>query len=189
MNEDYELFGLDKETVTSKEAKKAYYNLSLLVHPDRNSCPDRKIGCQEMDTVIKAYRRIMKDILSRNENKIVKECKDLTKLQEEELKVLDEETKEMPSFMDIYIETHDDIQKFNKAWEKRSNEQKEEDYLLTSSGGYQTICSEYANKSMDGLVYNPNIESDTQEGLIEFSKPKTEIISIDDLNTFNTTNS
>lgn len=189
MDEDYELFGLDKETVTTKEAKKAYYNLSLLVHPDRNSCPDRKIGCQEMDTVIKAYRRIMKDILSRNENKIVKECKDLTKLQEEELKVLDEEIKEMPSFMDIYIETHDDIQKFNKAWEKRSNEQKEEDYLLTSSGGYQTIVSEYANKSMDGLVYNPNIESDTQEDLIQFSKPKTEIICIDDLNTFNSTNS
>ena len=41
MDEDYELFGLDKETVTTKEAKKAYYNLSLLVHPDRNSCPDR----------------------------------------------------------------------------------------------------------------------------------------------------
>ena len=189
MDEDYELFGLDKETATSKDAKKAYYNMSLLVHPDRNSCPDRKIGCQEMHTVIKAYHRVMKSICSRNENKIVKECKDLTKHQEEELRVLDEEMKEMPSFMDIYIETHDDTKKFNRAWEQRSNEQKEEDYLLNSSLGYQTITSEYSNKSIDKLVYNPNIECDTQEDLVQFAKPKTDIISIDELSSFNTTNS
>tara|TARA_B100000902_G_scaffold242789_1_gene229871 strand:- start:3533 stop:4249 length:717 start_codon:yes stop_codon:yes gene_type:complete len=189
MDEDYEMFGLDKRTSTTKDAKKAYYNMSLLVHPDRNSCPDRKIGCQEMHTVIKAYHRVMASICSREENKIVKECKDLTKYHEEELRILDEKTKEMPSFMDIYIETHDDIQKFNKAWEQRSNEQKDDDYLLNSSTGYDVIESEYANISTENLVYNPNIECDLSENMIKFAKPKMDIISIDELTSFNSTNS
>ena len=107
MEDDYELFGLDKNNITKKDATKAYYNMALLVHPDRNACLDRNIGTQEMINVTNAYNRIICDIESKNENKIICESKDLTEYQKKELSNLDKMTKEMPSFMDIYIETHD----------------------------------------------------------------------------------
>uniref|UniRef100_A0A6C0L211 J domain-containing protein n=1 Tax=viral metagenome TaxID=1070528 RepID=A0A6C0L211_9ZZZZ len=187
MEDDYELFGLDKNNVSKKDATKAYYNMALLVHPDRNACLDRDIGTQEMINVTNAYNRIMCDIESINENKIICESKDLTEYQKKELSNLDKITKEMPSFMDIYIETHDDIKKFNKAWENRSIEKKENDYLLNSSTGYNTVKSEYADLSFENLSYSPYIVESTDE-LTKFTKPKTEIISIDELSSFNNIN-
>lgn len=180
MQEDYNTFGLDKTTVTTNTAKKAYYNMALLIHPDKNICPDRSVARDEMQTITQMYQRIMKDIHERNTCKAVCESKDLTKLHEEELNEIDNFSKEMPSFMDIYIATHDDIQKFNKAWENRQEDT--DDYKINLSQGYNTLQSEYVGKSTEVLSYSPNVETpSTFNKISDFIHPDNSIISIDQL--------
>tara|TARA_Y100000389_G_scaffold21763_1_gene18697 strand:- start:10066 stop:10773 length:708 start_codon:yes stop_codon:yes gene_type:complete len=184
MNDDYEMFGLDPDYATQKDAKKAYYNLSLLVHPDRNSCLDRKTGCAEMVAVQNAYRRIMKNIELRDETKIVNECDDLKELQKESQKELDELT-EMPCFMDIFIETHDDIKKFHNAWEENKEKDRDEDDNLLQNNGYDIIPSEYAGNFSHELQYNPNIETDEPKIEHHITSNDNQIICIDDLESSN----
>lgn len=181
MNEDYCMFGLDKSSATKQLAKKAYYNFSLLIHPDRNSCPDRKVACEEMCNLTNAYARVIKDISLNEKNRILKECNDLSKIHDEELADIDKFSKEMPSFMDIYLETHDDMKKFNNTWENRNEEVKEMDYSLIQELGYDTIKSEYRGKSLDNVSYCPDVQIDNNDNFHHFSKPNTELISIDDV--------
>lgn len=188
MNDDYRLFGLDKGYTTIKQAKRAYYNLALLVHPDRNSCPDRTIACSEMHTVVSAYNRIIEDISNNDKNRAFLECTDLSKYHEKELTLIDISAKELPSFMDIYIETHDDIKKFNQAWENRNEETKELDYNMNSSLGYNTLPSQYIGMSMEDISYSPELNSSDTNSYEEFKKPNSEIISIDELNSANLSN-
>ena len=62
-----------------------------------------------MCNLTNAYTRVIKDISLNEKNRILKECNDLSKIHDEELADIDKFSKEMPSFMDIYLETHDDI--------------------------------------------------------------------------------
>ena len=179
MEEDYKMFGLDRKTATISKAKKAYYNFSLLVHPDRNTCPDRTIACDEMHSVTTSYHRIIKDIVIEEKNRVLKECDDLSKRQDDELAYLDKFSKEMPSFMDIYLETHDDLKKFHEAWENRNEETKEMDYSMNELKGYDTIKSEYVGMSINDVKYSPDIE--LSNNFKPFVRPNTEIISINEL--------
>lgn len=158
MKSDYEMFGLEPNETSLKCAKKAYYNLALLVHPDRNSCPDKKVAHDEMQAVTDAYNRISINIQSKNEKKLIFECDDLKEIQKQEMSSLDQFTKDMPSFMDIYLETHDDLKRFNRLWEeKASMNENGEDYFLNSSKGYEIEPSEYVGQGFD-VSYNPNLE-------------------------------
>lgn len=188
MDEDYKFFGLEKGYTTIKQAKRAYYNLALLVHPDRNSCPDRTIACSEMHTVVSAYNRIIEDISNNDKNRVFLECTDLSKYHEKELTLIDISAKELPSFMDIYIETHDDIKKFNNAWDNRNEETKELDYSMNSSIGYNTLPSQYVGMSMEDMSYSPELCLSNANMFEEFKKTNSEIISIDELSSANLSN-
>ena len=57
MSCDYDMFGLDKESSTLNDAKKAYYNLALLVHPDRNACINKDTAKLEMKVLTNMYKK------------------------------------------------------------------------------------------------------------------------------------
>jgi DnaJ domain len=48
----FQLLGVDPHKTTMKDLKKCYYNLALLVHPDKSNAPN---ASQEMDVLYKAY--------------------------------------------------------------------------------------------------------------------------------------
>ena len=180
MSCDYDMFGLDKESSTLNDAKKAYYNLALLVHPDRNACINKETAKLEMKAVTNMYNNIKKELESRDLNNKYKECSNLDDIREKEIEEIDKFNNEMPSFMDIYLETHEDMKKFHKSFENNIG-QTQDDYVLNSSVGYETITSEYAGKCFDNVTYSPLINDDSH--IVHFTKPNSEIVSIDKLGT------
>lgn len=160
MNTDYEMFGLDPNDTSLKAAKKAYYNIALLVHPDRNTCPDKNVAHDEMQAVTDAYNRICLDIQTNKERCLILDSDDLKETHKKAMNSLDQFTKDMPCFMDIYIETHDDMKKFNAAWDKKlAQDENCQDYFLNTDKGYDIQASEYAGNNFD-IKYDPNIKID-----------------------------
>ena len=171
------LFGLSKEEATLQDAKKAYFNLALLVHPDRNP----GVKDEEMHVVIDGYKTICNEINKRDIETNIKACDDLKKYREDEVKKYDLDTRELPSFMDIYEETHDDIKKFNQYWEEmesgKLNEDDTENIIrMASSFGYNTIKSEY--NSTDGVVGNVTYSTkiNCEEDIIDEEYVKDETV-------------
>ena len=181
MQEEYDLLGLSKHS-TTQDAKKAYYELALLIHPDRTNSPNKTIACEEMAILTKSYKNVLKDILAKDENIQVTNCINLKEKRLNDLKELDDFVTNMPSFMDIYEETHDDVAKFNNMWTT-----KKQDELLNVQG-YDLYPSEYRTMSTEHLEYNPNIEFNNTELNTMHNKtyplthPKElDIVSIDQL--------
>jgi len=187
------LFGLSKEDATLRDAKKAYFNLALIVHPDRNP----GVKDEEMHVVIDGYKTICDEINKRDIESDIKACDDLKKYREEDVKKYDSETRELPSFMDIYEETHDDVKKFNKYWEdmesgKLNHDDNTENMIrMASNFGYKTIKSEY--NSIEGVVenvsYTTKIDCDQQIDDTEYvkdEKVKNGIVSYNTHSSFGT---
>ena len=98
----YELLGLSSNS-TIKDLKKAYYEFSLLCHPDRGG------NCNEMDIVHKSYKYIKNQLENCNNltyENLEKEFEFFCKNQEEKT----------PCFSDIYDESNDFIRDFNKKF-------------------------------------------------------------------------
>ena len=93
MSCDYDIFGLDKESSTLNDAKKAYYNLALLVHPDRNACINKDTAKLEMKVLTNMYKNIKKELESRDLNNKYKECDDLVNIREKEVEEIVKKTK------------------------------------------------------------------------------------------------
>ena len=72
MSCDYDMFGLDKESSTLNDAKKAYYNLALLVHPDRNACINKETAKLEMKAVTNMYNNIKGETYCMHRNNYTK---------------------------------------------------------------------------------------------------------------------
>ncbi len=110
----YELFGLDPQKVTIKDLKRKYYELALMVHPDRTNNPDGS----EMNIVHKAYKYCEHEILhtqsKEQENPSVedleKRFKDFCTSQEEQ----------PPSFRDI-MEDALELRSFHEQFENSKN--------------------------------------------------------------------
>ena len=184
MEDAYAIFGLNKDSTIS-DAKKAYYNLALMVHPDRTSCINKDVACNEMKSLTDLYNKIKKDIELRNKNEKYVNSLDLKDVHKKELDVLDEINKEMPSFMDIYFETHENMEKFNSTFENQKSFDKENDYLLNSNPGYITLKSEYKNNN--NFEYNSNYNDIVELPILE--RKTNEITSIEDLATQTISNS
>lgn len=187
------LFGLSKDDATLRDAKKAYFNLALIVHPDRNP----GVKDEEMHVVIDGYKTICDEINKRDIENDIKACDDLKKYREEDVKKYDSETRDMPSFMDIYEETHDNVKKFNKYWEdmesgKLNDDDNTENMIrMASNFGYKTIKSEY--NSIEGVVenvsYTANIDCDLKIDDTEYIKDeklKNGIVSYNTQGSFGT---
>jgi len=120
----YELFGLDPQKTTLKDLKKRYYELALMVHPDKTNNPDGS----EMHTVYMAYKYCEHEILhtqsKENENPSVddleKRFKDFCTSQEEQ----------PPSFRDI-IEDVLEMKSFHETFQNTKD-----GYKASYTGGY-----------------------------------------------------
>ena len=126
----YLLFGLDPQTITLKQLKKKYYELALLVHPDKNHVQDGN----DMHVVHMAYKYCAQEIEHTTEKQTSVEC--LEKQFEDFCKI---QTDVPPSFRDI-MEDALEMKKFNKAFEESDG------FKASFQGGYQELMepSDYA---------------------------------------------
>jgi len=189
--EDYKLFGLDA-SCTIAEAKTAYYNLALLIHPDRNISINKEEACKEMCSLTNSYKNIINDIKNKNRKDEIVNCENLKLYHQKNQLELDNDIKNMSSFSDIFFETHDDFQNFNKKWFEKNNKSKNEidenQYIINLKNGYNICKSEYLYiKSNDELEYSTEIILDKDYTNFNYSKDR-QIISIDNLNSNNINN-
>ena len=147
MCDSFELFHLS-ENATLQELKSKYFELALYAHPDRGG------SCEQMHALRNAYQEV-KIFL---ENKFqIENIHGATDLKEMHASLRDElDRNALPTFMDIYDETHDTETKFKNGWDKADNIEH-----ATEEWGYSDVMlkSEYNNKSFD-LIYSPDIETE-----------------------------
>ena len=116
----FALLGIDPHRSSIKDLKRSYYDLALLVHPDRNR---EKTG-EEMNVVHNAYRYCLEQMQNAKDRETTVE--DLEADFADFCKV---QTDEPPCFRDI---TEDvlEMRKFNEAFERA------EGFKASLSGGY-----------------------------------------------------
>jgi len=151
-NMNWDFFGLDSETATVETLKKAYYQMAILVHPDKNP----GVTTEEMQVVVDTYKKLLEELRQRDLQKEAEVCKDLKKLREEQLSVLDSEVRSLPSFMDIYLETHEDMKKFHEYFQNKDIFCDKETYPITYTEGYEVCSSEYSHGDF-GMSYSTTI--------------------------------
>lgn len=144
---DYELFGLDKNTCTLKDARLAYYNLALIVHPDRTHCVNQTHGANEMQRVTENYKKILVEIRRRVLATRLLNCTDTAQVHTEEVDGLLSRLGDLPSFGDIYEEVRGDIDTFNKIWDSRDTSE-HDIHAMSDARGYELVESEYAHASL-----------------------------------------
>lgn len=190
---DYKLFGLDNKTATISQAKNTYYNLALLIHPDRNISVNKEEACKEMCSLTNSYNNIIKDITNRNRNHEITNCDNLKIYHQNNQTDLDNYMKNMPSFTEIFHETHDDMQKFNQKWFEKNEQNRgdidENQFIIDLKSGYQICKSEYSyiDSNDNDLEYSTEIILDKDFNDFNYSKERS-LIHIDDLNSINASN-
>ena len=152
----YSLLGV-KNVCTISELKKNYYNLSLLTHPDKGGSKE------DFNIVNLAYNYIKKQI----EN-----IRDVTyeELEDEFEKFCKEqESIKPPCFYEVYKETNDWLNEFNKEFEKKNNQTNNE--YEPFEKGYGSML----DKSEIELEYKNNeikkISKNIKNELIKYNEP------------------
>lgn len=172
----YALFGLNENSKMT-DLKKAYYTMSLLCHPDKGG------NSEQMDTIVKAYKYIREQFENSNtRNKTYEELEkdfaDFCKTQENEI----------PKFSNIYTETNEWIDEFNKEfiqkiysekneilpYENDNNNHYEYDPFNINNGyGNMMDKSEYQNKDLDieQEIKNKSYDNkDIEQSMYKFNK-------------------
>jgi curved DNA-binding protein CbpA len=151
----YELLGLSVDS-NIKDLRKAYYEFSLLCHPDKGG------NSEEMDVVHKSYKYI-KNQLENCQNK--SSYRDLEK--EFELFCKEQENN-TPCFSDIYDEANDFIRKFNtKFVSERENNPFDNGY-----GKYMentSIKQDYNDNDAEDF-YKP-LENNFKQDIVIYKEP------------------
>lgn len=140
----YNLLGINSNSSIS-ELKKNYYNLSLLTHPDKGGSND------DFQIVHLAYNYIKEQLINRNEKEttyeeLEDEFEDFIKKQEE--------TKP-PCFYEIFKETNDWLNEFNKKFE--------EECYLNSEDNINIDNNNPFSKGYGSLMDESNISEDYSE--------------------------
>jgi hypothetical protein len=128
----FELLGIDPHKTSIRELKRRYYDLALLVHPDKNNDAN---AAQEMDVLHKAYLYCLEQI----EN--VQQRGDVTveSLEQEFEEFCKVQEAEVPFFQDILEDAYE-MKKFNEAFEQSVG------FKASFQGGYGELMetSKYA---------------------------------------------
>ena len=136
----FDLFGLNLNSSIS-ELKKSFYNLSLICHPDKGG------NSEEMIVLLNAYNYLKKQL----ENNTNKSYEDL----EKEFKNFcdQQEKNKPPNFSEIYLETNDWINDFNKQFENKKN-----DFLDNDNDNYNPYENDlFKNLGYGHLMENSNL--------------------------------
>ena len=166
MEEELELFGID-ENFDIKSLKRAYYDLALIIHPDRNTCINKEDANNEMNYVTESYKKL-KSILEKRdfENEIVN-SNDLKENYNESL----------DTFQSIFYETQEDMFK-ERNWQTK--EFTTDDLVINTNDGFSNeIASEYRNDNFE-VSYSPFIN---KKDKIESFKTSEEIVLIQNIGT------
>lgn len=188
LENDYNLFGLNTETATIYQAKLAYYNLSLLVHPDRNISVSRNDACLEMCSLTHSYNNVKNDIEQRNRKYDITNCHDLKVYHQNIQKDLDDCVTNMPSFTEIFHETHEDMKNFNEIWfdkNDKTNTNDENPFVINLKNGYKICKSEYSYESDSNLEYTTELILDRDFNDFKYSKERS-IVTVDHMNSNDT---
>ena len=171
LKNEMELFGID-ENVDLKSLKKAYYELSLIVHPDRNTCVNKEDANNEMIYITESYKKLKKILEKRDfENEIIN-SKDLKENYNETL----------DTFQSIFYETQDDMFK-ERNWQNQ--EFTTDDLVINTNNGFDNeIASEYRNDKFK-VKYETYVG---HEEKIEDYKTSEEIILIENIGTMSVNN-
>lgn len=147
---NWELFGVD-ETATLNELKKSYFQIAVLVHPDKNPSSSN----EEMMNLIEIYNALKLFIEKRDEYENVSNSKDLNQYRIDQLEKMDMKLgkSEIPSIMEIFEEVYD----VNKNWKKNIESQGNDVVRPFSEFGYELCESEYRGLSTFPK-YSPNIK-------------------------------
>ena len=167
MKTELELFGLNNENFDIKSLKRAYYDLALIIHPDRNTCINKEDANHEMNYVTESYKKL-KSILEKRdfENEIVN-SKDLKENYNESL----------DTFQSIFYETQDDMFK-ERNWQNK--EFTTEDLIINTNDGFvNEVASEYRNDNFE-ISYSPFINNEEN---IKNLKMSEEIVLIENIGT------
>lgn len=170
INIDWDLFGLKEDRSSLKEAKRAYFEICLMTHPDKNHGVSR----EEFLYVLNEYEKIKKILTSRDKRKTIEDSSG-NDIFIEEMKIEDDCVKIVPSFMSIYEEVHEDFKGFNSEFEKKNEENT---WFASQRDGYSTITSEYTN--MEDMKYK-GINDTSYDIMTNNKEYNTNIISIDDV--------
>ncbi len=145
----YDLLGISTKT-TKEELRKRYYELSLLMHPDKGGSKD------DMIILHNSYRYVLKEVenidYSLTVEKLESDFKEFCNLQE----------KEIPLFRDIYAEAFD-LPIFNLKFENALESGHNTLFSASLEGGYGNLM----DASSNDINYNPDTE-----------KPKNEFTAI-----------
>jgi hypothetical protein len=142
---DWGLFGVNEKS-TVKELKDAFFNIALITHPDKN----QGVTKDEFSYVLDQYKNI-KNFLQKIENNdnvlTLDTTVDLKDIENNHIKNEDTLVREIPSFMSIYEEVHDNYKIFNKIFEDKKNNDTENNDVWNASHslGYIVEKSEYVN--------------------------------------------
>jgi DnaJ-class molecular chaperone len=171
LKNEMELFGID-ENVDLKSLKKAYYELSLIVHPDRNTCVNKEDANNEMIYITESYKKLKKILEKRDfENEIIN-SKDLKENYNETL----------DTFQSIFYETQDEMFK-ERNWQNQ--EFTTDDLVINTKNGFDNeIESEYRNNDFK-VKYETYVG---HEEKIEDYKTSEEIILIENIGTMSVNN-
>lgn len=164
---EMELFGID-EKVDLKSLKKAYYELALIVHPDRNTCINKEDANNEMNYITESYKKL-KTILEKRdfENELIN-SKDLKENYNETL----------VTFQSIFYETQEEIFK-ERNWQNQ--EFTTDDLVINTNNGFDNeIASEYRRNGNFEIKYEAYM---CNEEKIEDYQTLEEIVLIENIGT------
>lgn len=166
LKNEMELFGIDKN-VDLKSLKKAYYELALIVHPDRNTCVNKEDANNEMNYITESYKKLKKILEKRDfENEIVN-SKDLK----------ENYNNSLDTFQSIFYETQHEMFK-ERNWQ--NNEFTTDDLVINTNNGFDNeIASEYRNDNFE-VKYETYIGNDEK---IDDYQTSEEIILIENIGT------
>jgi hypothetical protein len=130
----YDLLGVTIDS-SKEEVKKKYYELSLLVHPDKGG------NAEDMICLQTAYKFVMREI------EVIDKSLTVEQLENEFKEFCATQEKQVPMFQDIYAEAFD-LPKFNEYFDDHASE------VMGASvqGGYgdlmekSTLASDYVDK-------------------------------------------
>tara|TARA_Y100000389_G_C17429018_1_gene501384 strand:- start:925 stop:1590 length:666 start_codon:yes stop_codon:yes gene_type:complete len=166
LKNEMELFGID-ENVDLKSLKKAYYELALIVHPDRNTCVNKDDANHEMNYITESYKKLKKILEKRDfENEIIN-SKDLKENYNETL----------DTFQSIFYETQDEMFK-ERNWQNQ--EFTTDDLVINTNDGFKdAVESEYRNDNFE-VKYETYVGNEEK---IEDYQTSEEIILIENIGT------
>lgn len=163
----YKLLGVNYNSTIS-ELKKNYYNLSLLTHPDKGGSDS------DFNTVHLAYNYIKEQLLNINDSTY-------EELEEAfEIFCKKQTERKPPCFYEVYKETNDWLNEFNKQFElNKINENTEEKSNIKTNNPFDIGYGEFMDSRENNLDedYNPELTQKEpklkfQTEIIEYKEPK-----------------